>query len=135
VEAGIYYDNFKNMKEILTNEQNELREISPKKEIIEAIESRNSEQLFLVLEKINDELIGLKSSHFLSNSEELRGNIKSFFEDIKSGKDGFLIVYLGDDFSRLNLDFDSYDKVLNIYLTNELKDVKEKWNKLNEEPE
>lgn len=123
------------MKEILTNEQNELREISPKKEIIEAIESRNSEQLFLVLEKINDELIGLKSSHFLSNSEELRGNIKSFFEDIKSGKDGFLIVYLGDDFSRLNLDFDSYDKVLNIYLTNELKDVKEKWNKLNEEPE
>ena len=110
-----------------------------KEEIIEAIKSKDREQLLSVLKEVNKKLTGLETADFnpsTSGIKQLEEKIAKFFDEIENDADGSssLIVYLGDSgLSRLSLGVDFQGEAIVELTYNSTKEVEKKWSELNEE--
>ena len=104
-----------------------------KQKVIEAVKSRNVDQLVSALQSINQTLTGLETGHFSAGAgiAGLRKEIADFFQEAERYGDASVVVYLGDGgLSRLVLTIEEKENV-GIKLTDNSTDkVKDAWKEL-----
>ena len=125
------------MREHLSKIETEEEKVGYKNKIIEAVNSKNVEQLISVLQNTNMALTGLEQAHFSSGAgiKSLKEELTKLFQGVEEYGHANAMVYLGDGgFSRLSIDIRKNDDVNNdviVELTSNSTDkVKKRWKEI-----
>jgi len=113
----------------------ELREFGggQKQKIIEAVGTKNVNQLIAALQETNQALTGLESGHFSAGAgiDGLRKELTDFFQDSEKYGDASVVVYLGDGGqSRIVVTTEESGDVSVELTDNSTDEVKEAWENL-----